>query len=235
MTKVVVIDDDRIVREYIRAVLARTEGEFDMIGEASNGNRGLKLLEEVKPDILILDMEMPSMNGIELLNSMEEKKMSMSTLVLSCHDEFDYVRQAMKLGAADYLLKHKIDDKTIIDSLRSLRDKKTNGERGYRKEIARAISYIEEHYKEDFSLEDIAKYVCVSKTYFSSMFKKETGKNLSLYLLDFRLKKACELLRESDEKIYNVAYETGFQSHNYFNNIFKEKYGMTPKEYRKSF
>ena len=121
--KVVIIDDDRIVREYIRIVLKRTNGEFEMVGEASNGSRGLKLLEELKPDILILDMEMPSMDGIALLQELEKKNIAIRTLILSCHDEFDYVRQAMKLGAADYLLKHKIDDDAILDGLRMLRDK----------------------------------------------------------------------------------------------------------------
>lgn len=167
----------------------------------------------------------------ELLNALMQVISRMNLDISDVFQDVDFVNEAMETLEIldDFREWFRKSANNIFDAAQR------NAGVKMRKEVVRALSYIEEHYREDINLDDIARYVCVSKTYFSSMFKKETGENFSLYLLDFRLEKACELLRQSEEKIYNIAYDVGFQSHNYFNNIFKERYGMTPKEYRKRF
>lgn len=246
MTRVVLIEDDQNVRKYIKSVLQK-DTEFKIVGEEWDGKRGLELVCELKPDLIILDMEMPTMDGIELLQELEKRRIRFRILVLSCHDEYEYVRPALKLGANDYLIKHKIDEETLLYTIYQLDDSVLQEEKDItliqdikyddtvRKEVKKAIDYVTENYMHEITLEEIAKHVCVSRTYFCSIFKKAMGQQFSIYLLEFRLKKACELLRESDYKVYNIAYEVGFRSHNYFNNIFKKYYGMTPKEYKNQY
>lgn len=243
MTSVVLIEDDQNVRNYIKSIL-RKDDEFRVVGEAWDGKRGLDLVFELKPDLIILDMEMPTMDGVEVLQELEKRKASFQILVLSCHDEYEYVRPALKLGASDYLIKHRIDEETLLCTIYQLNDRLLQEEKkitltqnikdtgSVRQEVQRAIEYVSKNYMHEITLEEIAKHVSVSRTYFCSIFKKATGQQFSLYLLEFRLNKACELLRKSNYKVYNIATEVGFHSPNYFNNIFKKYYGMTPKEYK---
>lgn len=102
------------------------------------------------------------------------------------------------------------------------------------REILKAIQYIEKNSAREISLQSTADAIGISKSYLSRIFKEETGKNFSLYLRDHRLQIAKEMLKETDDKVYCIAYETGFQSHYHFNNLFKKKYRVTPLEYRKS-
>ncbi|WP_094550655.1 response regulator transcription factor [Petroclostridium xylanilyticum] len=103
----------------------------------------------------------------------------------------------------------------------------------HRTDIIKAIEYIESHYSEDISLKDISDYVNISPNYFSMVFKKETGVSFSNYLLNVRLEKSKELLRKGNIRIYEIAYSVGFNNDQYFNRVFKDKYGITPLMYRK--
>lgn len=186
MTRIVIIDDDCNVREYMRIIIERTNGEFKIIGEAYDGLEGLTVIEELMPDILILDIEMPSINGIELLQELENKGITLRTLILSCHDEFQYVRQAMKLGAAEYLLKHKIDEKNILNTLRELKSKpispivtgKTddNWQIKFRKFLEGELSY-EQHSRisKQFANDDQTIVVCALQIDYLKKYTRMNG------------------------------------------------------------
>jgi len=239
--RVLLVEDDKIFRKYVKTILENKPDEFEIAGEAWDGRAGLTMVGQLDPDLLILDIEMPSLDGVELLRELKRLDIRPQILVISCHDEYEYVRQAMKQGAADYLLKHKITKDTLLQAIRQLEclsaSEETQEEQGQamRKEVQKALRYIQENYRHEITLDEVATQVGISRTYFSSIFKKETEEQFSSYLTDFRLERACEMLRKSESKIYNIAYEVGFHSHNYFNNIFKKKYGMTPKEYREKY
>jgi two-component system response regulator YesN len=98
--------------------------------------------------------------------------------------------------------------------------------------VRQAISYIENNFGSHISLDLIAKEVGLSPVYFSSIFKKETGVNLSDYLSDYRIKKAKEFLKKSNMNINEIAYNTGFQDPKYFSKLFKKAVGISPIEYR---
>lgn len=496
MTDVLIIDDDRTVREFLRMCIENTNGEFRVCGEASNGKAGLELTCSLLPDIILLDIEMPVMSGIEYLKHVPEHLYS-RILVLSCHDEYEYVHDAMKYGVPDYIIKQHIDEENLPEMLREIRDanaasaeeaadesslkndgifairecipadamyavgavrmddmesirlhhgmrvldrletalwkaisKESEGRRVFRispghyaalmvagqrmnskaetkrwlarcseeisssayssvtigiagpstdpeqfanlwrdaeravdgrfqngaggihyacdssfasenrevfektlaellksindydellkhsaeifriarenrtgpecffgiaqimiflpvqlyalhahdaskiyetidildeskaaletldsfekwyydalraaraglrqemnlrPEIGDAMAYIAKHYAEDLTLDSVARHVGLSKTYFSSIFKQETGSNFSRYLQDYRLTRVCEALLSGNRLIYAISVENGFKSPNHLNNAFREKYGITPKRFR---
>jgi two-component system response regulator YesN len=98
--------------------------------------------------------------------------------------------------------------------------------------VRQALTYIRNNYARQISLEDISGYIGISRIYLSQIFKKETGQNISVFLLDYRISRAKKMLMDSDLKIYEIADMSGFGSAQYFSRIFKEQTGMNPIEYR---
>ena len=104
MIKVVLADDHVLVRDGIKALLEDQEG-ISVIDEASNGKEALEVMSRNKPHVLIVDIRMPEMNGIEVVREMSNSHKDVKTLVLSMHDSEEYVVQAIQAGADGYLLK----------------------------------------------------------------------------------------------------------------------------------
>ncbi len=101
--------------------------------------------------------------------------------------------------------------------------------------VDKAVEYVHEHYGEqNLSVETICRNLGVSTAYFSTLFKKETGKTFINYLTDCRMEKAVELLLEQDEKTYIVAQKVGYADPNYFSYVFKRKFGVSPSKYKVS-
>ncbi|WP_066220972.1 response regulator transcription factor [Formosa haliotis] len=104
MINVVLADDHLLVRDGIKSLLEDQDG-VHVIAEASNGKEALKVVEDNKPDVLIVDIRMPEMNGIEVVTELNKIKSPIKTLVLSMHDSEEYVLNAINAGADGYLLK----------------------------------------------------------------------------------------------------------------------------------
>ncbi|NLG98620.1 MAG: response regulator transcription factor [Chloroflexi bacterium] len=131
--RVVIADDHAIMRVGIRNILSRSE-EISVIGEASNGAEAITLLDEVKPDVLILDMEMPVMDGVEVARRLQESKSPVKILVLSAYDDRQYIVEMLNMGAKGYLIKDEAPE-VIVDAVIAI----ANGEDGWisRKAAAR--------------------------------------------------------------------------------------------------
>lgn len=103
--RVAVVEDEDFIREGIQSLLKMLGGEYQLVGGAENGKTGLELIQREKPDIVITDIRMPDMDGLEMLRRIRESGLQVKTIVLSAYSEFEYARQAMKLGVMEYLLK----------------------------------------------------------------------------------------------------------------------------------
>lgn len=127
---------------------------------------------------------------------------------------------------------------TLQERKRFLRDALENleeeggGGTGCSRLVKDGIDYLRKNYEKDISLDEICTHLSVSKNYFCYLFKRETGENLWSYLIGLRLKKAEELLAQTDLKSYEVAYMVGYDNPSYFSRLFKKMTGMTPNEYR---
>lgn len=107
------------------------------------------------------------------------------------------------------------------------------GNEMYSKVVQDSIAYMEEHYNQNISLEEICAKIAISKNYFCYLFKRETGMNLWNYLTMIRLRQGKLLLKQTDYKSYEIALQVGYDNPSYFSKLFKKHEGMTPNEYRK--
>lgn len=103
----------------------------------------------------------------------------------------------------------------------------------HRDAIFGALKFIDEHYNEELSVEDVAKKFMLSSSYFSYLFKSITAKTFTEYLTSLRISKAMEMLKETDEKVLDICYQVGFNNINHFNRVFRQYVGLSPLKFRK--
>ena len=120
MKKVLIADDEFLVRLGLRTTISWEENGFIIVGEAKNGKEAIELFEKHDPDILLTDIRMPVMSGLELIQELKARKKSLKSVILSHYDDFNYAREALKLGASEYILKTDLSSETLFEVLKKL-------------------------------------------------------------------------------------------------------------------
>lgn len=142
--KILIVDDEMLVRAGLKSIIDWERHGYTIIGEADSGDKALKMVKELKPDIMFLDINMPGTNGIDVLKGLKESRNACKVIVISCHDEFEYVKEAMKLGALEYILKHRIIPENILCVLDNVK-RLTEDEKKHKEN---AVMQVEGHEKE---------------------------------------------------------------------------------------
>jgi two-component system response regulator YesN len=131
--KTLLVDDDYLVRSYLKILPVWEQEKFQVIADVRDGEEALKVLKETPVDLIVTDISMPLVNGIELIRKVRKHNSSVYIIVLSCHDDFEYVKESMKLGADEYVLKNTLEERTLVPVLTQAREaitarRKTSGE-----------------------------------------------------------------------------------------------------------
>ena len=121
MIRVVFVDDEMLVKLGLRSAIDWNQEGFEIVGEASNGQEGIQLIKSLQPDLVISDIVMPGMDGIEMYQTLKEDGIAPIFIVLSSYDQFDMVKRAMKAGARDYLLKLSLNAQSLHELLQEIR------------------------------------------------------------------------------------------------------------------
>lgn len=129
MHRVLLVDDEPLVRNVLWSLSDWSRHGFELHGEAGNGDTALAMIERSRPHIAIIDVNMPGMNGVELQRTIRERHPSIQTIMLSSYDDYDYVRECLKNGAVDYLLKHRLDEAALLNVLNKAVLKLRQGDR----------------------------------------------------------------------------------------------------------
>ncbi|NRF92439.1 response regulator [Paenibacillus frigoriresistens] len=118
MIKVLIVDDEKIIRIGLKMMIPWEQHGFELIGAAEDGVAAMALVEQYKPDIVITDLKMPRVNGLELIQKLKDMPVFNGKIIaISNYGEYDLVREAMKLGAIDYLLKVTLKPENLLDIL----------------------------------------------------------------------------------------------------------------------
>lgn len=244
MQKVLVVEDEELIRKGI--VLAVDWAALDCVvaAEAANGLEGLEKAQACGPDIIVTDLKMPKMDGLEMLEKLREQGCDAYVIILTAYDSFAYAQQALRLGAVDFLLKpfHDGDLENAVLRLQKKLAKKAETVdiklpevRGGTKSryVQEAMDCMGKNCGDpNLSISQIAGLLGLSEGHLSHLFKKETGITVGAYLTRCRIQKAMGLLRQGKMKVYEVAESCGYRDITYFSGTFKKLTGMSPSEYQ---
>ena len=229
-----IADDENLELKVLEKTVKKHFVDELEIFASSNGRKASQICDEVKPDIALLDIEMPGMNGIELAKYIKEKYANCIIIFITAYDRFDYAIEAMHIKAFDYLLKPWKEEKLFelinlaMENVRSMQ--KTDSIVHSQKDVIK--DYIDRNYKKDISAKDVAGILGYSDVYFSKVFKQLFDDNFINYLTKIRIDRAKVLLKDVSFNIKEVGKSVGYADSNYFTKVFKRSIGISPSEYR---
>ncbi len=344
MFRVLFVDDEQIVREGIQHLIDWEEEGFTICGQAGDGNEALRKIKETKPHLVMIDVKMPGMTGLDVIRRAREFDFQGEFIILTGFSDFEFAKQAITLKVPQYLLKP-IDEDELLDIVRQMhreleskeisREKqekhleylqdymesgretkkmadyilaanqkgvqeeydkfvqfmekknldiiqtkeciiiyfnqlkaqlsnllkqdvieqvkpKKNKEELYqwlndylldtvrknkedegRNIVQRVLDYMESHYEENIKMETIANLFHYNNAYLGKVIRREKGDSFNNILDQIRIRKAMELLKNTDDKIYQISEQVGFRNIDYFYTKFKKYAGISAKEYRK--
>lgn len=238
--KLLIADDEDTIRNGIAKYIQLHTDRFDKIYLAANGREAVDIIFRDKPDIMFLDVQMPLLDGIEVMQEAKRADILPYTMILSAYDEFKYCQQALRFGAKEYLLKP-VRSSDILQMVNRAADELFGTQKEVRMEVTEeknrlvesAREYMEEHYYENLVQADVAQRVGISPGYLSTLFQKQLSAGFADYLNEIRIEHACTYLRQNYLKTYEIAYKVGFKDEKYFSKVFKKIKGQSPSEYRK--
>jgi len=235
--KIIIIDDEPKIRKGLSKILGMHPG-WSVLGAFSEADSAISFVQENPVDVVITDIHMPGMTGLDMIYKIKENCKKVYFIILSGYVKFEYAQRAIDLGVRKFLTKptspdevtqalEQIEAEIMQNKPSILAQKPTNNLL-----ILRAIEYIDINYRKKFTLKDVAAKLYISPNYLSDLFKRHTGMKFSDYLLELRMEKSKEYLMDIHYKIGDISYLVGFSDPRYFSSTFHKKYKMTPLEFR---
>lgn len=238
--RVLLVDDEIMIREGFKRLFDWQAHDCEVVGEAADGMQAAAQIDALAPDIVIMDINIPIMNGLKVIQLARLRHPDTAFIIVSGYDDFAYCREALRLQITDYILKPVDYDEfgVCIDKLKiSLFERRAAAEP--EQQPARAITgltrYLQAHLAEDVSLSVLADEFHLSAQYISQLFKSEIGVNFLTYLTGIRMEHAKKLLLSTPLSIAEVAEQSGYGDYRVFTKVFKKAAGVTPSQYRRDF
>ncbi|MCU6709039.1 response regulator [Paenibacillus sp. J5C_2022] len=242
MYSVLIVDDEPLICEGIRSKLLRMNRvDISSIRIAYNGVHAQEQMASKVPDLILCDIKMPDMDGISLMKATSAKYRGATFIFLSGFGDYNYVREAFKYGAADYLLKpvsftdlqkQLLAAIKLVDSRRSEASEADDDTADRGSIIDLSKTYIQQNFQRPLTLSNVANEFSMNYSYFSTLFKKETGMTFTSYLTKIRMKEAKKLLGDPTIRIHEIAGMVGYDSAYNFSRAFKSHFLLSPNRYR---
>jgi len=243
----VVAEDEERMRDYLARKTAELDQAFECVGAAADGEEAVELVEGHLPELLITDIKMPVLGGLELVERIRRTDPELRILIVSGYSEFEYARRAIELGVEDYILKP-IDAEKLRAILRRIRIRleasagSVDAEFGLDRtgaretELAKSVEvYLHENYRRPYSLERVASSFGCKPAYLLRLYRKVTGHTPTQDLIRLRIEKAKRLLVGHPHiEIKQVAAAVGYDDPLYFSRLFKKETGVNPSAFRDS-
>lgn len=237
--QVLIVDDEEIIRRGLRMILEEIVTGFTVAGTVKNGAEAMEFLKVQEIDVVITDIRMPQMGGIELTKQIRMQWPQMPIVILSGYDDYEYLREALKEGVKDYLLKpvDRVELTKCMETIRNRWDDQSSHDKpdaspGSGSVVRLVKEIVESRLSEELTLQTISRDVNYNYSYLSSLFKQETGQSFSEYLTGRRMELAQKLLKESRLKVHEIGMRCGYPNTKYFLSQFRKATGETPSQYR---
>lgn len=239
MYKALIVDDENIILNGLTNVIDWKKLRVDTCFTASNGIEALSIIDNQKINIMITDIKMPKMDGLELIKNVRELGYNdIQIIINTSYGEFEYAKEALKYSVKDYILKPSDleDIENIIEKcINSLDEETENSDLefiGKHKRLCEnIIEYLEQNYNKEHTLDSLGKQFFLSPNYLSKIMKDTIGKSYKDVLMEIRIDKAKIMLKTGDYKTSEIAEKVGFKHYEHFRKIFKTMVGVNPTEY----
>ncbi|EGK59669.1 two component system response regulator [Centipeda periodontii DSM 2778] len=244
MLRILIVEDEEIIRRGLLSTIDWAGMDCCVVGDAPDGRAGLELLRRERPDVVLTDIRMPCMDGIEMAERAWTEGILPQLVFLTSYAEFDYAQKALRLHAADYLLKP-VDEAELAALMRRLAKESASpgaepvvegvdwrryfADDGLNPYVLHAMKRIQQDYREKLSIEVLAEEAGVSASYLSRKFKEATGQTFLELLTRTRLQNAILQLSSGKYRVYEVAEENGFGDYKNFCTVFKKYMKCSPR------
>lgn len=230
--RIIVVEDEQRARHGLVELISSLNENYEVVAQAGNGEQGMNVIKVQKPDIAFVDIKMPIMDGLEMIKNLQVYELDTIYIIISAFTEFEYAKTALQLGVKDFLVKP-VDVDELTYMLDKFSGEQSNIEKNgvYHPVVAKALKIIHKNYKQHINLDQLSSDLGMTSEYLSYVFRRDVGITYCNYIKNYRIKKACELMQERDDKIYNIAKMVGFSDSKYFCRVFRQIKGETPKCY----
>lgn len=255
--KLLVADDEQRIRNGLLSLPWESIG-IQKVYQAENGIEAIEVLKKEKIDIIISDVKMPGLSGLDLAEHIKQYAMDTAVILLTGFSDFEYVQRALRNEVFDYMLKP-LRPKDILNTVERVKERleqtrykemavrqyeAATGSLNFEEQIGWNFQGINrqamdilldmaKNYSQGISLNSLAEKYHFSVGYLSRMLKKETGYSFSALLNSIRLAAAIELLMEGHTKVGLIGDQVGFRDQKYFGQVFKRAFGCSPVEFRR--
>lgn len=245
--RVIIVDDEPIIADGLSKVVDWESLSCEVVATELDGKEGGLAIREHRPHILLTDINMPNVNGLEMLAGLRSEFPQMQVTIISGYSDFAYAQEAMRLGACRYLLKPtKMDEiYEAIDAMKKNLQQTTpeeeenseNLEKSATGEansliVRQAVNFMKERYQEKLTLALVAEQCYVSQWHLSKLLNGHLKRNFYDILNEIRVEKAKELLQDVSLRISDVCEKVGYSEAGHFSRVFKKETGMSANEYR---
>lgn len=241
MYKVMIIDDEKSLRNLLKLTIDWEHLGLEVCGEASSGIEAINIIDELKPDIVFVDIKMPFMDGIEFSQIAIRQYPDLKIIVLTAMNEFEYARKCVGIGVCEYLTKPivrtevtdvlrkivtELSERGTVETKEHAADKSPVSYSG----MINICDFIKENYRNsEINLTYVANKFGFNSSYLSRRFKEETGMSFIDYVTMCRMEKALDYLKMKTA-MYITAKEVGIPDPNYFSKCFKKYTGKSYTE-----
>lgn len=255
MLRVMIAEDEDIIRKGLIYTFDWLKMGCVVVAEAPNGRDGLAQIQEHRPDVVITDIGMPFLDGIEMIKQASET-VKFKSILLTSHADFEYARRAIDARVCEYLLKP-INEDTLTRVMKKLEEEISSSRQvelvlgeleggnpnleyymqtdcSENQYIAKTLQLIGSSYADRLSIESISEELGVSASYLSRKFKEVTGQTFLDFLNKYRVQQAVALLGTRQFRINEISQSTGFTDYKHFCTVFKKYTNKSPTKFIKS-
>lgn len=242
MWKCIICDDEEMTREGLTLLIKSMRNDIEIVDTAASGEEAIEKIRQKKPNIVLIDINMPLKNGLEVMSTITPEFPNIKFIIISGYSDFEYAQKALRYHAVDYLLKP-VDFETLNEVLnrciQQIKDHLNTSkiivpENVNQKLSTQILHYLQSNYRNtDCTLESTSLHFNLSASYVSKLIKQETQMTFTEIINAKRIEYAKSMLiNEPQALMIEISEACGFSSQHYFCRVFKNLTGISPNEYR---
>jgi len=238
---VMLVDDEALLMNSLERHIAEINPSFKVVSRSSDGENALVQLKRNNIHLVITDIKMPVVNGLQLVEKIHKEYPHILAIIVTGYADFEYARNALKHGVFDYLLKpispSELEDtlgkaNIQLQTLYQLEEETSLIGKDAKQIVEYALFYIREHYMNEIDFKNFANTMGFSPSYLTKLFNRHVGESPIRYLTRLRINEAKRLLLDTNLPIQKVGEKVGYPDQFHFSKTFRKIVGKNPKSYR---